>query len=450
MIRIKMTIGWATIALTSICIAGSGVTAPAESALSDHAKTAKKRSLRERSASLWSEKVPLATHRKVYFVTPDGKAEGSGSDLSPWDLKSVVSGAQKIEPGSIVWVREGRYDNPGTIQLSGTAGKPIHLRAEPNKRVSIDGGMQIKANHLWIWDFEFASFKTDWRPSTAIGGWNSRDKLVGAQGPIDVRGGDGPMFINLIIHNNTMGVGYWKHIKDSEIHGCIIYDNGMPGTDRPHGPGIYSQNVTRTERLITDNIVAGNFSTGMQLYYGANSDYMVQDYTVKGNVFFAPRADAKGRNYVMCGSGGSKNIVIDHNVLHGYDLRVGSKTNQVVTGNIVLRGGFGSPGRDKNRVLGALNTTESILRPNKYDPRRANLVVLNSGSDSTVTVDLGEFLQQGDAFQILNSLDFYGEPITSGIFDGTPVQLKIPQAPWSLYKVPEYECWAFVIMKEMR
>ena len=49
-------------------------------------------------------------------------------------------------------------------------------------------------------------------------------------------------FINLVIHHARQGLSYWAEDRDSEVHGCIIYDNGWPAVDRGHGHAIYTQN----------------------------------------------------------------------------------------------------------------------------------------------------------------------------------------------------------------
>ena len=400
------------------------------------------------SSTLWSGKVLLTPDAKEFYITTDGNAKNSGTKESPWDLESVTTGKQKIPPGSIVWVMGGNYKLPSAVKLSGTEGKPIHLRAYPGERASIDGGLkQVSASYLWIWDLEMTSFKSDWRPEKAIGKTDSYKQMPGAKGPMEVSGGKGSKFINLVIHNNIMGIGYWKNVADSELHGCIIYNNGLPGTDRPHGPGIYTQNMTKTPRLITDNIVAGNFSTGMQMY-GSKMDLMVNDFLVEGNVWFAPRKEAGGRNYILCGGGKSKNIAIKNNLVYGYSLNIGSGANQVSEGNTVIHASLGGPTRDKNRVLKSGKDNEVILRPNKYDPRRANLTIINWQKADTVHADLSAFLKKGNKFKVFNALDFFGKPLAEGEYGGESIKLPIPEIPWTLNSGTAKELGVYIILKE--
>lgn len=436
-------------AIALLLLTGEGVhTEAADVATGRGTMAVNRMEIQGNSATPWSVRVPLAPQPKEYFVAVDGKADNSGTEGSPWDLTSVASRKQKIEPGSIVWVRGGRYANPGRISLSGATGMPIHLRASLGERSTIDGGVDVSGSHLWIWDLEFASHAPQWRPTQALGNFSSSAKMPGALGPLNVLSGESPKFINLVIHNNTMGVGFWKGVRNAELHGCLIYDNGFPGTDRPHGPGIYTQNMTGTTRLLTDNIVAGNFSTGMQMY-GSKIDKQVNDFLVEGNVFFAPRVEAGSRCYVLCGGEHSKNIVVRNNVFSGYKFKAGALAEQVVVDNIVMHGAFQSPNREKNRILQSGKGIETFIRPNKYDPRRANLIVINWDHTNSVDVDLGAFLKVGDTFRILDSLDFYGKPYVEGKYTGGLVSLAMPNPlPWELRNVPEKECWVYVIMKQ--
>ena len=400
------------------------------------------------STKLWSGKVLISPDAKEFYITTKGSAKNTGTKEAPWDLESVVMGKQKVPPGSIVWVCGGKYALPKAVNLSGTKEKPTHLRAYPGERATIDGGMQqISGSYLWIWDLEMSSFKSDWRPKEAIGKTDFYKQMPGAKGPMNVTGGKGSKFINLVIHNNTMGIGYWKNVADSEMHACIIYDNGLPGTDRPHGPGIYTQNMTQTPRLITDNLVAGNFSTGMQMY-GSKIDLMVNNFLVEGNVWFAPRVEAKHRNYILCGGGKSKDITIKNNFAYGYSMRIGTEAKQVSEGNTVIHASLGGPSQDKNRVLTKGKNVEATIRPNKYDPRRANLIIINWPKGDTVQADLSSFLKKGDKFKIFNALDFYNKPLAEGQYNGTPVELPIPKIPWKLNSGSPKELGVYVIMKE--
>jgi len=64
-----------------------------------------------------------------------------------------------------------------------------------------------------------------------------------------------------------------------------------------------------------------------------------------------------------------------------------------------------------------------FVRPNQYEPGRANIIVYNWKRQERVDVDLRAVLKPGDHFVVLNVQDYLGEPVLAGIYDGRPVSL---------------------------
>jgi hypothetical protein len=89
-------------------------------------------------------------------------------------------------------------------------------------------------------------------------------------------------FINLILHDNREGIGFWHTATDSEIYGCIIFNNGIVDGVRGHGHGIYMQNQTGTKRIV-DNLSFNNFATGMK---GYGQDNYANGLYFEGNASF--------------------------------------------------------------------------------------------------------------------------------------------------------------------
>jgi len=69
--------------------------------------------------------------------------------------------------------------------------------------------------------------------------------------------------------------------------------------------------------------------------------------------------------------------------------------------------------------------TQTFLRPNLYDPRRAHLVVYNWGLAEAVEVDLGEALSIGESFEIRNAQDYFSGPVLSTVYDGSTGSLAV-------------------------
>jgi Big-like domain-containing protein len=64
-----------------------------------------------------------------------------------------------------------------------------------------------------------------------------------------------------------------------------------------------------------------------------------------------------------------------------------------------------------------------FLRPNRYEPGRANLIIYNWSRQTTVPVDLSGIVRVGDAYAIRNVQDFFGAPVVSGTYGGSPVDV---------------------------
>jgi len=74
-----------------------------------------------------------------------------------------------------------------------------------------------------------------------------------------------------------------------------------------------------------------------------------------------------------------------------------------------------------------------FLRPNRYEPGRANLIIYNWTRQATVPVDLSGILRVGDRYDVRNVQDFFGAPVLSGTYAGGPVDVPMagvtPVAP---------------------
>jgi hypothetical protein len=383
-----------------------------------------------------------------WYVAPNGRAEGTGQASAPWDIASALGGEHKVAPGDTVWLLEGTYKVPvksGSrgfpVHLAGAANAPIHVRAQAGKRVTIDGGLLIEkpATHLWIWDLEITvseplTIGTKAKPAPK-GSWPNLNR---PNGGLNVDTGTGCKYINLVLHHNSGGAGFWEGAKDSEMHGCLIYDNGWIGVDRGHGHAIYTQNNDGT-KIISDCIMAGGQGYTMHCYTEKGH---VNNFVFEGNIAY------DNPYHFLVGAGqGAHGIVVKNNyVFNAGDLLVKANQDCQVRDNIVVNGelmiknsktvtqaGNRTLPKDAPRPEGAT----VIVRLNKYAPQRANLAIFNWEKKAEVDVDTGVFLGKGDRYRLLNPRDFYGKPLASGTADGKT--LRVPVAG---------EFAAFVLIKE--
>jgi len=285
------------------------------------------------------------------------------------------------------------------------------------------------------------------QPNSALEAWGS----------LNILAGEHCKYINLVIHDNAQGVGFWQRAMNSEIHGCLIYDNGWIGPDRYHGPGIYGQNRAGTKH-VTDNIFFGNYSNTTQ-FYGSSRAY-VDNFHIESNIAFGPRK--KGGRYAMLigGGRGSRGIVVKENIVHEIPMKVGytAKDSEdcIVEGNTIVRStlsinGFRTVTEKDNFIWrGKKGAPEMegltvFLQPNKYDPNRANLAVVNWARSKTINVDLSTFLKAGDAFRIQSVLDYFGAPAAKGKYGGKPVALRMSVED----RTGQGEFCAFVVLREV-
>ena len=139
----------------------------------------------------------------------------------------------------------------GTPSVSHAAGAPARLYGT---------GLEIAGSNTTYRDFEL--FNSNPARSFVI---------ASGQGGF-LRDGDGinvigaeVKLINLIVHDNLDGLFLSQGAANTQVYGCIIYNNGHVASDRPHGHGLYIQNDTG-RKTISNVISFNNFGLGMKAY----------------------------------------------------------------------------------------------------------------------------------------------------------------------------------------
>jgi hypothetical protein len=84
-----------------------------------------------------------------------------------------------------------------------------------------------------------------------------------------------------------------------------------------------------------------------------------------------------------------------------------------------------STGFDQSSTCGTFNLTGNkvFVRPNQYEPGRANIVVYNWDNLGTVAVDVSSALTPGTPYEIRNAQNYFAGPVLSGVYDGDPLHL---------------------------
>lgn len=77
----------------------------------------------------------------VYYVSPLGNDNNPGTYNLPW--KTLHKAAKMVTPGSTVYLRNGSYHEMVNFTVSGTATRPIDIRAYPGEYPVVDGNMEF-------------------------------------------------------------------------------------------------------------------------------------------------------------------------------------------------------------------------------------------------------------------------------------------------------------------
>jgi uncharacterized protein (TIGR03437 family) len=253
------------------------------------------------AAVLWAEE---------FYVSPNGHPSGDGSIEAPWDLATALAHPKRVKPMDTIWLRGGTYRGRFVSSLKGAENAPIVVRQYPGERAVLDGaegkgGATLTVNGAWAWFWGFEIMTSNETRRLEVSGSNPPERT--ATGVVVY--GPNTKFINLIVHDNSQGFGFWKPAVDSEIYGCLIYNNGWVGPDRGHGHAIYTQNDTGL-KLIRENIMFNQFGNGMQLY--GSSAASLKNYRLQGNVHFSDR-------FLIGGDAPVENVELRENYIYGND-----------------------------------------------------------------------------------------------------------------------------------
>ena len=277
-----------------------------------------------------------------FHVTASGQPGGDGSLNRPWDLGTALAAPPEIQPGDTIWLHAGTYRGGFLSQLKGEPGKPIVVRAAAGEHVILDtqprderdnGLLLLAGADTTYRDFEVSCSHP--KRETSIGGsWPADIR----RGNVDIRG-DRISAVNLVVHDQASGFGFWSEGEGGEIHGCLIYNNGWQGPDRAHGHGIYVQNARGTKR-IANNIIFHQFAYGIHAY--GSDKASLKGILIEGNIAFDNGCLARGGDRspgIMVGGGcPAERITIRDNVVAGGSIRLGYpwgtvNEDAVVTGN---------------------------------------------------------------------------------------------------------------------
>jgi hypothetical protein len=276
--------------------------------------------------------------------------------------------------------------------------------------------------HLWIRDLEILVSEPN--PVHPVGPGSHPEDFKRPWGGLNVAGGKHCKFINLVIHDTRQAVSWWVGSTDSELYGCILYDNGWLATDRGHGHCVYTQNRDGVKRIAHCIMTCRYDGTYTMHAYGSSRAF-VDHYLLEENICF-------GKGPFLVGGGQpSRDIRVFRNWLYGVDMRIGYNAPENedcdVRDNVIVNGSldivkYRRPASGGNLVLKRGEKrpegAKAVLLPNRYDPTRAHLAVFNGQHAPSVEVPAGTFLKSGESFRLLDPKTLYGKPVFEGTCAG--------------------------------
>jgi len=450
---------------------------------------------------------PALSFATDYYVSPNGS--GSGSQGSPMSIGTLCGTSSPVRPGDTAWLRGGNYGSGGgstiNCQLQGTSSAPIKVRAYPGERATILGGLGVYSNYVWYWGIEITNNFT-----RSTGECGSFPSIKPPDGVFFNQGATGNKFINMIIHDVANGISDQQEAIGTEDYGNLVYNNGWASScDRGHGHALYLQNNDSSVKLVSDNLGWNSFDIGMQAYSGGAN---VSNIWFVGNAFWnngLPGGHRVDNLYIGASANPKQNILVQDSVMYNpldassgetgyneadagsnYDITLknnywigANPTGYVtlmltgwqttnVTGNMFVGplsissiGSYNWSGNSyykSSPVGGDSGSTSSgnyptgvrvIVRPNKYEQGRANIIVLNFDKNSSVSVDLSNSgLTGGQSYEIRDAQNFFGGPVVTGTYNGGSVTLPMNLSnvsPMVNYTTPAHtspEFGAFVVL----
>lgn len=401
------------------------------------------------------------------------------------DMNQIMARTD-IQPGKIIVVRAGTYVGPNgqssfarqwVCRWKGLASAKIIVRAAKGERAIIDGGINVANSDVRYHGLEFKN-------SLATNRRVVQSALCGA---FDIQGARVDI-VNCIIHDTGHpGIGQWGSQGDGGllygniIWGCGFFDANDNGNKR--GCGIYAQTKdVGSKNKVESCILGANFTQGIHFRGSDNTAVPVPQLSgfavekcvflpgddarlcgwwlggqrkitgsrLIGNHFHVPWPAKRGHD--MClhepsstpssmeavgnyFSGGGTNL---HPYYTGGDFRDNTFYNLDPTGKYIFEDGAASRVYSGNKYHGVAQSFPGGSRitgpppdsvhiiPNTYDLDRAHIVVYNWSNKASVNLNLTGSLGVGDKFKILDAQNYFGPPVFTGTFDGSPVALAMP------------------------
>jgi hypothetical protein len=371
--------------------------------------------------------------------------------------------------------------------LAGSANAPIIVRQYPGERATINGGINTNAPYTWYWGFEVMNTKTARVPGNArpecvdaypgstgvkfinltlhdcmqgIGFWigaintEAYGNLIyfnGIQGGTRGLGhgtytqnetgtkllADNIVFSNFDINMQFYGSGN-SFVKGIDMDGNASFNAGsLAGNPVDNiifavGSGLDNISVKNSYTYHTPSTNRGYSRLGWQ-FAGTNGtlvatgNYWIggeqaiqlwgwQHATFTNNVTYSA-----GSIEILMNTLGapSSQYVFDQNTYYGSGLFNFQGQNQGFSGWKSLA----QVDAHSQFTAGRPTGVWTIVRPNKYESGRANIIIYNWDMNASVQVDVSSVLKVGDSYLVRDAQNYFGAPVASGTYTGAPIAI---------------------------
>jgi hypothetical protein len=389
--------------------------------------------------------VAAATTHRSWYVAPTGSGSACTA-ASPCSFATAIGSSSPAQPGDTVFVGAGRYAGEFTARKAGTASAPIIYRARG--RAIIDGPLFLQGADTWWWGLEHTYSRASGSQRDAIYGLAARLKVI-----------------NCYIHDAWgNAIGAQATAPDFELVGCVAVHNGLKGSGT-HTPdvahGFYVNSGETGTITFRDFILTQTQGYGLHFYTQGNT---LRNITVRGGIIYANGQQdgcnvtigagtpvqylvfennalwegSKGNGCVWLGRDASPAngpATVRNNVVFGGDpaMRLYDWASGTVSGNTIVHGRGnllerigGSMAFASNAWYGSSSTyvkpgstdtyktgvpaNRVVVRPNSYQPGRANIAVYNWSKAATATATVSGL----GAYEVRTPEAFMGTPVAKG------------------------------------
>lgn len=424
------------------------------------------------------DRYPAARH----YASPAGSPAGDGSRDRPWDLATALAGGHgTVQPGDTIWLRGGTYVGRFDGTLIGTSAAPVVVRQYPGERATIDGNLHVHGAWAIYWGFEITQSNPTANANDALETYGPNCKFInlivhdaGKQGMsfwenegtselygsifynngthenfdhgvyAASEGGEKWIVDNIVFDNLAYGIHVYvgsKHPFLSNVHvrGNTAFNTGAISRDAPQDANLLIGGDVLTEHVSADsNLLYFPGTTGRNMRLGMprgdNRDVVVRDnYVVGGAVTLLmagwTKAEVVGNIFI-----GAADIVdlTSRGSLAGHTWRGNAYVRDPTARAWRYQGGaYDLAAWQTTTGLGGTGTATAatptaprvFVRPNRYEPGRATIVVYNWGRHSSVTADVTGALRVGARFDVHNVQDLFGPPVVTGTYAGGAIEI---------------------------